>query len=294
MNKHFYPTTLSFSKKYFLVILICLSTSVAGQSPLIENVRIDSTASHTYRVGGIGIGVSTMRDALLSPVRYHGFVVGGPQARWEFRHSGWLHQTTTQVAIGADSSSSRSGNLITSTNFSYSHTYLKPFLKKATTKLYAGPYWEGLANLRTSIGNTNNVLSYDIGLGIGAAVLLRNHVRIGELLEFDLHNQLSSIVVGAYVRPQYNWSLPVINEETDKVYINLFTGFWNVMPNLDYQLSTDFYLTEYAQKLSLRKRKPTRKVAYRLTYHWQYRSFLSESAFKRGQTMLQFGPIIKL
>lgn len=298
MNKNFIfytQKTFRYSAKYlFVFLLILFFLSAQAQTALLESIRIDSTAPHTYQLHGFGIGVSTMRDALLSPVRYQGFCIGVPHAKWQFRSTGWLHQKVTQTLVGTDTSSAKSGNMITSLYFSYQHYYLKSIWGKiAASQLYVGPYWETMGNLRTSLGNTNNVLSYDAGLGVGASVLLKNRFRLGKS-DFEILNQISSVFLGAYIRPQYNWSLPVIDQDNEKVYVNIVAGSWKIHPNLDYRLSFDFLNNEYRHRLHYKKRTLIQKTAYRFSYIWQYRGFNTRSPYQRGQSMLMFGPIIKL
>lgn len=280
--------------KRLLLLLFLVSCQVYAQTPLLENVEHDQDANVTYRVGGIGFGVSTMRDALLSPVLYRGFVIGAPTTKWQFRPSGWLRINSFENTLGIDASTAQSGKMITGFNFAFRQAFLKP-LRPANGgfQLYAGPLWEGLGNLRTSIGNVNNVLSYDIGLGVGGSVLLRNNLTIGRT-QLQVFNQISSILLGGYIRPQYGSSLPVVDEEKEKILLNTTAGSWNIHPNWDYRFSVDFYSNKYKNRFSRKNRKLLRQVAYRASVIWQYREFTETSKFQRGQTLFQIGPIVKL
>lgn len=279
-------------KAFLLIILTIKALAQVPDTPLLENIRVDSTAPHRYRVGGFGIGVSTMRDNLLSPLRYNGITIGSPSSTWTFKDSGWLIMNRNLYSISIDSSSARRGNLITTLNYGFQKHYLKPtnrydYLKK----FYWGGFFEIMGSLRTSIGNVNNVLSYDVGIGIGPSVMFRNRVKVGKS-NIDIFNQFSTVLAGIYFRPQYSWSFPAQDSEKNKLYPNFVMGSVNVHRHFDYRLSVDFYQRE--TKGMFRKRRTMRKVAYRVSYGWQYREFTEPSVFKRGQHLLQFGPIIKI
>lgn len=280
-------------KRIFLFLLFFGMQAVA-QTPLLENITVEPKPNLTYKIGGLGVGVATMRDALLSPVLYKGIVFGAPTTRWQFRQSGWLRINSFQNSVGIDTSTTKSGKTITTLNFAFRQTYLKP-LRPENNKwmIYAGPFWEGLGNLRTSLGNVNNVLSYDVGVGIGGSVLLRNNFSIGDT-QFQIYNQISTVLLGAYIRPQFSWSLPVVNEEEDKLLVNAIIGSWNINRNWDYRLSVDYHSARYKNRFSRKKRKLTELLAYRASLIWQYQAFTTPSRFQRGQTLIQFGPIVRL
>lgn len=277
-----------------VLALLALQLTATAQTPLLETKEFSEEVDVAYKVGGLGLGFSTMRDALLSPVLYRGIVLGAPTSYWKFKPSGWLRINSFQNGLSIDSSTAKSGKFITTLDLAFRQTYLKPLrTTRSNWQLYGGPVWEGLGNLRTSIGNVNNVLSYDVGLGIGGSLLLTNKLKIGNS-ELQLHNQVSTILLGAYIRPQYNWSLPIVDNENEEIIVNTMAGSWNVHRNWDYRFSADFYNNKYQNRFSRKKRKLIKQVAYRASLIWQYREFTGPSRFQRGQTLFQIGPIVKL
>jgi len=254
-------------------------TLPASRSPLLTSVRTDTTLFPRYRFTTIGIGSATLRDPLLSPLRYQGTAVN-----LEISHHKYRPRFLTQGSFSYNQTTYL--NDFTKSNLleiglSYKYAMLKQTnFAWLNSKLWLGGYGETIINLRVAGGNVNNVLAYDGLLSFGVTGLVTKQFNFLNRV-FVLTNQSSLPLYSFVVRPPYAWSF---------IYKDSFTptnGFWNVYFNFQNRFMLDFYGNVY------HKRKKIGKDAWRVTLFYSYTKIPQLNNVVSSSSLIMFGRIVK-
>lgn len=285
------PKTLAFC--YFIRCLCLLlpiflgaqaEKSAAFQTPLLEKIELDknyATLHSNYRTQTLEIGVLTLRDAFVSPLRLEGS--GLKYSSDHFRYTPEaLKQFHTSGFAGLAINDTGDFNLML-LNFSIQYSWQFPILKKEGWTFYAGPWAQGFGNIRLALQNVNNVIGYDAGLDLGPTGRAEFKFKPGRK-EFMLTQQLSVPLLSAFVRPLYTFTGPIIGE-TDREVSIFQVGTLNRRFGWIYKASLDFYHTRR------QRRQVLAKIPYRIAYTFQYDQFSKPNP---GQSVIQTITISKI
>ena len=274
--------------RFFLLALLFWSPAClfAQEAQLLSGYRTDTAAFPRYHIHSLGIGQQTLRDPLLSALRYSGASVAARFNTLKFKPK---FLTNSLLALHVNLLGNRSnGATIAQAGGSYSYSMLKKVKAVGGKKrsLYAGLQAEALFNYRLAINNTNNVFSYEGVVSLGATGLFQQGFRLlGR--EFILSDQLDVPLLSVVARPPYAWSYPAFLEETGRFSDGLKAGSWNQFFKVNNQVMLDFYTNVKHRHKNLGKR------AWRLTYTWEYFAIPQLNKVQSGTSRLYFGKIIR-
>lgn len=256
------------------------------QTPLLEKKILDPVYANEYadyRFRTVEIGTLTLRDAYISPLRLE-----GSGFKLSFNHLRYtpqaLKEFNSSIFSGIAFDRAEDFNLML-LNFASNYSWQFPIWQKGTWKAYAGPWAQGYGNLRFALQNVNNILGYDAGLELGATGRLEYKFKPGRK-EFMLTQQLSLPVIGAFVRPLYTFSGPILGD-TDREVSVVQIGTLNRRFGWVYKASLDFYRNRK------HKRQIVAQVPYRISYTFQYDQFSKPNSFQSVIQTLTFSKILK-
>lgn len=280
---------LRFSWSFWLLFPTLLSAqeekSAAFKTPLLEKIELDESYAAqyaNYHIRTLEVGVLTMRDAFISPLRLEGsgFKYSSDHLRYTPQA---LKQFNAGVFTGLAINQTGDFNLML-LNFSGQYSWQFPLWDdKAGWKFYAGPWAQGFGNLRFALQNVNNVLGYDAGLDLGPTGRAEFKFKPARK-EFVLTQQLSVPLVSAFVRPLYTFTGPILGETDSEVSV-FQVGTLNRRFGWIYKASLDFYRNRK------HKRQVVAKIPYRFSYTFQYDQFSKPNP---GQSVIQTITISKI
>jgi hypothetical protein len=271
---------------FFLCCCFLLTTFVNAQqystTPIMSDLKIDTPSFPRYRILQAGISLQTLRDPLLTLLRYQGSGYSLQLSTLKFKPrlvgiSQFRFQLNT---LG----NKVNGALILQTGTAYSYGLYKRIPLGSGHRFYAGGYAEGLFNLRIALNNVNNILSYETGVLLGASGLWQKPFRLFKRA-FMLSDQLNVPLFALFSRPPYAWSYPTFLEETGKFSDALQASSFNKWLQLRNALNLDFY-----QNIR-HKKKLIQKKAWRISYYWEYLRIADVNKVQSGFQQLTIGRI---
>jgi hypothetical protein len=273
---------------FVLVLLFFIRLTIAAQdnSIMLAAYRTDSTAFPRFHINSIGTGQQTLRDPLLSTLRYNGVALGYLFNTQKYKPK-FLTNSLLSLHLNLLTNQS-TGALIVDMGGSYSYGMLKKIksFSNNNRSLYVGGMAELVYNFRLAINNTNNVYAYDGVLSSGATGIYQQRFKMFGR-EFMISDQLDLPLLSLVSRPPYAWSYPLFFEETGKFSDALQFGSWNKYFKVKNQIMLDFYTNVK------HKRKKIGKTAWRLTYSWEYFQIPQLNKVQSGATQIYIGKIIK-
>jgi uncharacterized protein YjhX (UPF0386 family) len=264
-----------------------IEKSAAFQTPLLEKQNLDEgylAAYADYRLRAFEVGSITLRDAYVSPLRLEGVGFGFSSDQLRYTPQA-LKQYSTRIFSGVVIDQAEDFSL-SALNFAAQYSWQFPFLEKPSGwKAYAGPWAQGYGNLRIALQNVNNVLGYDAGLELGATGRLEYKFKPGRR-EFILTQQLSVPLFGAFIRPLYTFTGPILGETDSEVSI-LQVGTLNRRFGWMYKASLDLY------RKRKHKRKTVELIPYRISYTFQYDQYSQPNRFQSVVHSIGLARILK-
>jgi hypothetical protein len=276
---------------FFLWCIAALSQEVNSSeaNPLFENqIQVKDSSKKTfphYRIWSVGLGGQTMRDPLLSTLRYNGTSFGTQVITLKFRPK-FLTISTLSGHFNLLSSEA-TGASIWEGGGSYAFNMLKklPKISAKRTLIFAGGFAEGSYNLRFARSNINNLYAYDGVLAIGVSGLVQHKFRVFRR-DFMLTNQVSMPIFSVLSRPPFAWSYPYFLSENGKFTDALQIGSWNRYFKFANKLSLDFYTKSNKKYQKVR-------TAWRFSYQYEYFSIPKPNFVQSGTDWFTIGRIRK-
>jgi hypothetical protein len=273
-----------------LCLLLCFLSLVAfGQEtsmPLLTDFRQDSAAFPRYRNWQTGLGRQTLRDPLLSPLRYGGNGIFSSLNTLKYKPR---FLTISTISLHVNSLGNKvNGASIIQTGGSYSYGLLKnlPGFNRSGRQIFVGGLVEGIFNFRIARFNVNNIYAYDAVVSLKVAGRVQQRFRLFHR-DFMLTEQIEMPVFSVLSRPPFAWSYPTFLDETGKFSDAVQTGFWNRYFQIRNQLSLDFY------RNIRHKQKRIGKDVWRISYSWEYFNINQPNRVQSGTQGLSIGKVIK-
>ena len=279
--------------KFFLYIIFFLVfISVKGQylinstqsSPLLQDIRTDTTFFPRYRIVNVGLGSQTLRDPLLSTLRYKGKLINCSINTIKFRTK-FLTISSLSMHINMLGNKS-TGAKIYEIGGSYSFTMLKNIKNISNEKwqFYVGASTEAMFNFRLALSNVNNMFAYDASISVGASGLIQRNFKLFHR-NFSISNQINVPFYNIISRPQYSWSYPLYAEEGGKIKDDIQTGSFGKFFKIQNKLTLDF-------QLGMRHHhKSIGKSAWRFTYQYEYYNISQLNRVQSGTVLFMIGRI---
>ena len=261
----FFPVFLHYFTPVALSLLV--STGLQAQNELmlrdtILDAQYFKEQGDWFKVKQWGLSLSTMRDEALSPLLYGGLGFFWTSHTYKFKPKVMVHP---QWGINSMSfTNAQSESLLSQTTFEYVHARHQPIaLANENVKLYVGGYASGLFNLKLHPENVNNVLSYELVASVGPSgmvqfplTLFGKHLVLSDELRFPLLSLLGNT--------PYAWPLPTTFDEEGPLGDAFAVGSWGRLFRLTNAVNVDFH------RRVRRRKKTVKRVAYRLSYRWEF------------------------
>ncbi|MBC8111211.1 MAG: hypothetical protein H7Y04_09155 [Verrucomicrobia bacterium] len=274
---------------FWCMTVACQETNPSDNNPLFENsIQVKDSSKKTfphYRIWSVGLGGQTLRDPLISTLRYNGTSLGTQVTTLKFRPK-FLTVSTLSGHFNLLSSEA-TGASIWEGGGIYNFTMLKKLPKTSTkrTTLFMGGFAEGSYNLRFARSNINNLYAYDGVLAIGVSGLVQHTFRIFRR-DFMLANHVSIPVFSVLSRPPFAWSYPYFLGENGKISEAFQVGSWNRYFKFANKLSLDFYTKSNKKHQKVR-------TAWRFSYQYEYFSIPKPNFVQSGTDWFTIGRIRK-
>lgn len=274
-----------------IVLLLLGTTQLQAQNKLMLRDTVIDTQYYEaqgdwFKIKQWGLSLSTMRDEALSPLLYGGLGFFYTNHTYKFKPKVMVHP---QWGISSVSfTNAQSESLLSQTTFEYIHARHQPIaLANENVKLYAGGYVSGLLNLKLHPENVNNILSYELAASVGPSgmvqfpfTLFGKHFVVSDELRFPLLSLLGNT--------PYAWPLPTTFDEEGTLGDAFAVGSWGRLFRLTNEVNVDFH------RRVRRRKKTVKRVAYRLSYRWEFVSVAQPNVYQSGTHSLSLARIIAL
>ncbi|MFV0289620.1 MAG: hypothetical protein ACK5IJ_01780 [Mangrovibacterium sp.] len=250
-------------RKCIVLILLCWSWNVFA-----EELQQDSI-SYKFQLKGIGGGMGVID--FLAPTTYGSFILTSNKSEY-LQHDGRVSTKNhyNNILFGRRRSSNSSdqydnSDLILSYQYDFilnkRHALnLSQSFKKQLDISVGWAYW-GAFGTDIKLGNTNNMLYYNLNNSLGFSVGLEKKLTI-KGTQFYIFNETTIPFVGIYLGSEYSSSLPYFIAEKDaSLWEALHIGSFGANFQIHNDLNIDF-------KLKAKKKRKSRIV--RIRYSMDY------------------------
>ena len=274
-------------KKQFLLLLALVLLGLPGLAQMQESTGAEEPeVLPKYRIRSTVVGVPTMRDRFLSPLKFSGILFGRNIGTIRYYPKGIRQHNF--LSVNGLMLNGVNQAMVPFLNLGFDYTYHHRLLKSQDQrlKLYGGGGLNSMFALKFHNGNVNNVLAYDIALALDVSGLASYSFTLFRR-QFVLTEQLSLPVGGLVARPNYIWATPYfLWEDEGRLGEAVEASSWGNFGRIQNKLSLDYQTTRR------RKGVAVGTNYWRLTYVWDYYQMNRPNQVKAAQQTFMLGRVI--